>query len=75
MKQIAAFKLVAYASRVSNQHIITFRQSLMRNSNLLCLLLKQLIFLPSKLNGIKPTATDIESLCAFIFLEHQLLMI
>ena len=68
MKQIAAFKLVAYAKSCINQHIITLKQSSMINSNLLCLLLKQLI-ISCHLRIIKPTDTDIESLHAFTFLD------
>ena len=63
MKQIEAFKLVAYAKSCIQPAYHYFQTKFDEE---LFLLLKQLIVL-SKLNDIKPTATNIESLCAFTF--------
>ena len=64
MKQIAAFKLVAYAKSCIQPAYHYFQTKFDEE---LYLLLKQLI-ISFKLNDIKPTATDIKSLCAFIII-------
>ena len=72
MKQIAGFKLEAYAKSCIHQPAYHYLETKFDDEfNLFTTLAFKAAhyFLPSKLNNIKPTATEIESLHAFTFLD------